>query len=816
MPILPATGAPYQGFPTTSPEIAVPPDTFSIQANPTMFGALQGQALERFGGQLKEAGNEFAAVAIAKQQLYNQVIADDQTNQYQKFENNLLRGDPDHPETKGFFQLRGEEAMRAYPNVSHMLISKREEMRNALPNAHAQLAFDQETRRLQSYSLASMGQHYDTESRLYGDVVAKDKYANAQADLKVALQSGDQAAIEQALTRMREALGAQSANHGTGGNPEVKKANDRQVNEEYNYGQIEAAAQVDPLAGFILLQQHPELHGDKYDELYRRLEAASRKQRALIDAGILPKPPNWDENLKKLDTISQQPKADLEPYATGNAKSGGPSPWTGLQPITQQRIAAAVAAMPPDVKQEFKIISGYRSDFRQHQVNPSVTNSHHTSGIAFDVAPSEKVIQWFADNPQFGLGFPEVLASDPKERNHVEVMNYDSATHSLTRIEPGDQAAFVKAHGGGHEPVRQAAGQLAAANTNVVSPEVIPVAGHGPIPDEPTPMPVLNFVPPPYEPGEDPDDQVPGMAQAAEAIMKIPPEQTQRRLDAYAAARQFYNQQNAMKKQKLAEHEKELTVQAKQIENDYYKRFNTSNPPTEAEVWADPSIALVRHPEVKTQVVQAIRSLGKEDPADTTDSAKRAELFERINLPYGDPRKITSMTEINKAYAPDREIKAQSRDWLEKVFFDEKKKGGDNLARAKTRLINEFKSQIYGVGAVDQEGRELQDEQALREGKEGPSQRYARFLNDIEEAIDTQQNNNKSPADLFNQKSPDYLGNPERMKSYMPPLRDTLKPAVPVQIEQMDEKTLRGFRPKTGAEFDRAVKRAKELGIKIE
>jgi len=119
----------------------------------------------------------------------------------------------------------------------------------------------------------------------------------------------------------------------------------------------------------------------------------------------------------------------LAPYTIGNAVPGGASSITGVAPAMTQAVQNMVKDMPPEVERRFRIISGYRDTARQMQVNPSAPNSRHGagtgppgSGIAMDLKEDPVVLDWVTKNGRrYGLGFP--LAHDPKERNHMELIN---------------------------------------------------------------------------------------------------------------------------------------------------------------------------------------------------------------------------------------------------------------------------------------------------------------------------------------------------------------------------------------------------------
>lgn len=112
----------------------------------------------------------------------------------------------------------------------------------------------------------------------------------------------------------------------------------------------------------------------------------------------------------------------LADYAMGNAVLGGASSVQGVLPDFSSRIEQMVNAMPPEIRARFRIISGFRSPERQMQVNPEVKNSRHSHGMALDLNSDPQVLDWINQNgSKFGVGFP--LGSDPRERNHLEMVN---------------------------------------------------------------------------------------------------------------------------------------------------------------------------------------------------------------------------------------------------------------------------------------------------------------------------------------------------------------------------------------------------------
>lgn len=193
MPTVQAADPPYTGKPTISPTFVETPG-FRITATPEAFGAGVGRAVSGLGEQFARAGDLFATDAIARQQIFNQVTADDQTNKYAEEETKILYGDPAKKDDRGFYGLSGEEAVRAWPGVRDQITNLRSTIRGNLQNDQQRLLFDRETRYMQQQAFRVMGNHYDTQFKAYTEGVNK-----ATQDLKlrqIATAAADQAAVD--------------------------------------------------------------------------------------------------------------------------------------------------------------------------------------------------------------------------------------------------------------------------------------------------------------------------------------------------------------------------------------------------------------------------------------------------------------------------------------------------------------------------------------------------------------------------------------------------------------------------------------------
>ncbi len=149
----------------------------------------------------------------------------------------------------------------------------------------------------------------------------------------------------------------------------------------------------------------------------------------------------------------------LAGFAVGNAVPGGPSPVTDIHPEFAGRIERMTQAMPEGIRQKFEIISGFRSRARQAHVHGAVRDSYHSYGMAADLGNDPEVLAWISQNGhKFGVGFP--LASDPKERNHLEPLEGGE------RIDPADRVGWAERNRPKVEPA-------AKADDSGISPDAV-------------------------------------------------------------------------------------------------------------------------------------------------------------------------------------------------------------------------------------------------------------------------------------------------------------------------------------------------------
>lgn len=201
-----------QEAPSVEPSTSVPFDYQNIRATPDSFGGLIGQGEQRLGAGAQQAGGDLIQAALARQERYNQVASTDAYNQFLDKAQALTYGDPNDPSQKGYYQLTGQDAVRALKPAQKSLDDTRSQILNTLPTAAARMEFQAQSKRLQMFTLDSMGRHYDQQSKVWG--------ANTNAateDLQARLissQWNDDGAFSNGVhdIRMAAIRGAQSIN----------------------------------------------------------------------------------------------------------------------------------------------------------------------------------------------------------------------------------------------------------------------------------------------------------------------------------------------------------------------------------------------------------------------------------------------------------------------------------------------------------------------------------------------------------------------------------------------------------------------------
>ncbi len=161
------------GIPKVEPSAAPPEDYEKIQTTPGDFGAQVGQAEEKLG-----------EGAIKASHVFGQIAGQQAATGYMDESEQVLTD---------YLGKHGQEAMEAQPRVAAQLKSLREKYSGMLSTAESQIEFNSQTRFLQSRQLGQLGNHYDQESKVWGNQVSDTRYSNAVADAALHPEDEDSA-----------------------------------------------------------------------------------------------------------------------------------------------------------------------------------------------------------------------------------------------------------------------------------------------------------------------------------------------------------------------------------------------------------------------------------------------------------------------------------------------------------------------------------------------------------------------------------------------------------------------------------------------
>lgn len=192
---------PYQASPDSQAPAEAPNDYTSVSTSPASFG-----------GAVAEGGQAAGQGLLDASKFYNQVAADDSTNNAVDAVGAIFHGEPGKmvmgpdgqmTQDTGFLGKRGADAMRAYPDASKAMDEAIQEQRSGLSTPAARLQFDNETRRMRAGWISQMGNHYDQQQFEW----TKDTNTTtiAQGLNAVSQVAGDDAASAAAGERVRNA-----------------------------------------------------------------------------------------------------------------------------------------------------------------------------------------------------------------------------------------------------------------------------------------------------------------------------------------------------------------------------------------------------------------------------------------------------------------------------------------------------------------------------------------------------------------------------------------------------------------------------------
>lgn len=206
--------------------------------------------------------------------------------------------------------------------------------------------------------------------------------------------------------------------------------------------------------------------------------------------------------------------------------------------------------------------------------------------------------------------------------------------------------------------------------------------------------------------------------------------------------------------------------QQKQIDNAFENKViadsASPNPTiTEYDVKTEPGLSA----ESRMRMLGWLKRDGMPEPLARTSQSTAMDLFQRMNLPDGDPNKLTDTAPIRNAFVSGNLTRADE-DWLEKRFAEGSGGPGAQLGKVRAQFSKAVDAVIDTsnplLGKIDASGK---------------MQAYA-FERFVDQKVNEYQQAKKNPLDLFDPTKPDYLGKPEIVQKFKVPLQQSIQNIV--------------------------------------
>lgn len=344
---------PYTGLAQVRPTGPAGPDpSQQIHVSPDMFGGQVGAGLEKFGQGATKAA-----------EVFDQVVVEDMSNQYQDMVTKLLHGDPSKttvgPDGKpvadsGYFGKKGRAALDDRPAVEKQMEEFQKEISGKIISLNQRRAF---TSFANNYRLSQHGRiagYADQQAAVYAehtnDASAKLQFRN------VSINPDDPATLLAAREDVRSAYVRNVQLRG-GGPEEVREAIAR-ADQDVLQAQVTAIGATDPIKALRIVEKNRALLGPAYVPLHARFKSEANAAEAddlvagYMGATAIP------DAVRKFDPLIQQASSQT-----------GISPALGYGLISQESRGNPNAISPAGARGLTQLMPGTAADL-------GVTNPH--------------------------------------------------------------------------------------------------------------------------------------------------------------------------------------------------------------------------------------------------------------------------------------------------------------------------------------------------------------------------------------------------------------------------------------------------------
>lgn len=295
---------PYSQVATTRPSGPVE----AFQSVPVVPRAAPGRATAEGLETLGRGG-------VRAAEVFDQIAAEDLSNQYQDFATKLLYGDPNKQTVGadgkaipdlGYFGKKGRAALDDRPNVERQLEEKQRELGGGKSGAGRR----EFNKFADSYRLAARGRisnYADAQTNAYGIEVNNATAKTVLSTVGINPTDGD--TVEHAREDLKSAYVKNAELKG--GGPELINEAIRQADADILKAQVQSIATTNPMAALALLERKKKDAGILYPALYASLkpEANSAEADAVVAGYVTPTA--IPDAVKTYDPLIQKAAADV-------------------------------------------------------------------------------------------------------------------------------------------------------------------------------------------------------------------------------------------------------------------------------------------------------------------------------------------------------------------------------------------------------------------------------------------------------------------------------------------------------------------------
>lgn len=267
-----------QGPGTVEADTRAPDDLQHIEANPDQFGGLIAKGAQQFGAGASVAGK-----------FFGQMQADQVSNNFQESATKIV---------DDYKRLQGQDALNAQPGVQKQLDDLLQQNRSQLSTPEEQLQFDNFSRRYRTYLNTDIGTHYDQQYQQH--VKSVNSTSADLATQGIARNADNPNAFAASTSDLINARIKQLQFEGND-TPEARQNIVDQSKRDALHIQVATIDASDPNRALGILNANKNIAGDDYARLYDGLKAKADRQVGLqtatqtvndVKAGIPPATPH--------------------------------------------------------------------------------------------------------------------------------------------------------------------------------------------------------------------------------------------------------------------------------------------------------------------------------------------------------------------------------------------------------------------------------------------------------------------------------------------------------------------------------------------